>query len=327
MRISRLLIVGLLLALLLPAAHAQGQVSPYTVTVPVNDTSEAQRDEAFGVALSQVLARTAGGQDLRSKPGYADALKGAPGIVQQYQYQRGTAGAGMSLQVTFDQGAVQRAIAQMGVAGTAGKPPVLLLVRDEDGSVLTKDALAPLAQTMVSRGYNAVLADPGKTAETPTVASADPEQMFNLARQYKTGLVLLGQLHGDSADWNLVSGGPQQRWSGTGTSATALFTDAGNALADRLGKQLNVIGSGNIDGKLWVSGVNSAMDYANLLATLRADPMVRQVVTLSAQGDGMMLGMKTGLPLNALANNLAAGGRLLQADAHTGADASLRWVH
>ncbi|WP_266171242.1 DUF2066 domain-containing protein [Dyella subtropica] len=327
MRLSRLLIVGFLLALLLPGAHAQGQVSPYTVIVPVNDTSEAQRDEAFGVALSQVLARTAGGQDLRSKPGYADALKGAPGIVQQYQYQRGTAGTGLSLQVTFDQGAVQRMIAQMGVAGTTGKPPVLLLVRDEDGSVLTKDALEPLAQAMVARGYNVVLADPGKATEAPTVASADLEQIFNLARQYKTGLVLLGQLHGDGADWNLVSGGPQQRWSGVGTSSATLFADAGNALADRLGKQLNVIGSGNIDGKLWVSGVNSAMDYANLLATLRADPMVRQVVTLSAQGDGMLLGMKTGLPLNALANNLAAGGRLLAGDAHAGADASLRWVH
>lgn len=333
MRLSRLLFVGLLLALLallvsvahVPAAHAQGQVSAYTVTVPVTDTSEAKRDEAFGVALSQVLARTAGGQDLRGKPGYDDALKAAPGIVQQYQYQR--AAGGLALQVSFDQGAVQRAVSQMGVAGTSGKPPVLLLVRDANGTVMDANALAPLSQAVAQRGYSVVLADPGKTAEGPSVASTDPQQIFDLARQYKTGLVLLGQLRADGADWNLVSGGPQQKWSSGAPVTQQTLIDAGNALSDRLGKQLNVIGSGNVDGKLWVSGVNSALDYANLLAALRADPMVRQVVTLSAQGDGMLFATKTGLPLNVMASSLTASGRLLEGDAHAGADASLRWVH
>jgi hypothetical protein len=292
----------------------------------VADTSEAKRDEAFGVALSQVLARTAGGQDLRGKSGYDDAIKAAPGIVQQYQYQRAP-GGGLALQVTFDQGAVQRAVAQMGVAGTAGKPPVLLLVRDANGNVMDANALAPLSQAVAQRGYNVVLADPGKTAEGPSVASADPQQIFDLARQYKTGLVLLGQLRADGADWNLVSGGPQQKWSSGAPVTQQTLVDAGNALSDRLGKQLNVIGAGNVDGKLWVSGIHSALDYANLLATLRADPMVRQVVTLSAQGDGMLFATKTGLPLNVMASSLTAGGRLLEGDAHAGADASLRWVH
>jgi len=55
--------------------------------------------------------------------------------------------------------------------------------------------------------------------------------------------------------------------------------------------------------------------------------MVRDVVTLSAQNDGILFAVKTGLPLNVMAGNLTAGGRLLEADAHAGADASLRWVH
>ncbi|WP_266157699.1 DUF2066 domain-containing protein [Dyella silvatica] len=336
MRLPRLLIVSLCLGLLglgffaAPrVGHAQGQVSPYTVIVPVKDTSEAQRDEAFGVALSQVMVRVAGGQDLRSKAGYADALKNAPGMVQQYHYQRGSpAQGGINLQVIFDQGAVQRAVSQMGVASnSASKPPVLLLVRDQDGSVLTRDALGALAQTAATRGYSVVLADPSKVADTPTVSNADPEELVTLARQYKTGLILLGQLRSNTADWNLVSGGPQQRWTSNAADNMALLSDAGNALADRLGKQLNVIGAGNIDGKVWVSDVRSAMDYANLLAALRADPMVHQVVTLSAQGDGMLLGVKAGLPMTSLAANLTADGRLLQADAHSGADISLRWVH
>ncbi|RAO77180.1 DUF2066 domain-containing protein [Dyella jiangningensis] len=326
MRLSRLLLVCLVLGLApLLSVHAQGQVSPYTVVVSVADTSDVARNNAFSDALAQVLARTAGGQDLSSKPGYSDVLKGASGIVKQYQYQR--AATGMSLQVTFDEAAVQRTIAQLGVAGSGPKPPVLLVVRDEDGSVLTRDALAPLAQAVAARGYATVLADPGKTGDTPNLTTADPDQVAALARQYKTGLILLGQLHGNSADWMLVSGGPQQRWNNNGANTGAVLTDAGNGLADRLGKQLNVIGSATVDGKLWVSQVNSAMDYANLLSTLRADPSVRQVTTVGAQGDGMLFAVKASLPMDVLAANLAASGRLLRGESHSDADISLRWVH
>ncbi|HTH66873.1 MAG TPA: DUF2066 domain-containing protein [Rhodanobacter sp.] len=326
MRLSRLLLVCLMLGLApLLSVHAQGQVSPYTVVVSVADTSDVARNNAFGDALAQVLARTAGGQDLSTKPGYPDALKGASGIVKQYQYQR--AATGMSLQVTFDEAAVQRTIAQLGIAAGGPKPPVLLVVRDEDGSVLARDALAPLAQAVAARGYATVLADPGKTGDTPNLTTAEPDQVAALARQYKTGLILLGQLHGNSADWMLVSGGPQQRWTNNGANAGAVLSDAGNGLADRLGKQLNVIGSSTVDGKLWVSQVNSAMDYANLLSTLRADPSIRQVTTLSAQGDGMLFSVKASLPMDVLAANLAAGGRLLRGESHSDADISLRWVH
>jgi hypothetical protein len=69
------------------------------------------------------------------------------------------------------------------------------------------------------------------------------------------------------------------------------------------------------------------MDYANLLAFLRADPNVRQVTTLSAQGDGLLLSVKASLPMDALANSFAASGRVLRGDSHSDADASLRWVH
>lgn len=326
MRLSRLLLVCFMLGLApLLSVHAQGQVSPYTVVVSVADTSDTARDAAFSDALAQVLARTSGGQDVASKPGYADVLKGAAGIVQQYQYQR--AATGMALQVTFDQAAVQRAVGQMGVSGGGSRPPVLLVIRDDDGSVLTRDALAALTQTVAAKGFGTVLADPAKTGDTPNLSSAEPDQVAALARQYKTGLILLGQMHGNAADWVLLSGGPQQKWTTQGANAAAVLTDAGNGLADRLGKQLNVIGSASVDGKLWVSQVNSAMDYANLVAVLRNDPNVRQVTTLGSQGDGMLFAIKASLPMDALANSLAATGRLLRGDSHGDADASLRWVH
>jgi len=331
MRLYRLLSALCLLGLaaVLPPAHAQGQApaqaSPYTVVVPVTDTSEAQRDQAFADGLTQVLVRVAGGQDLRSKPGYADALKGAPGLVQQYQYQR--AGNGLAVQATFDPGAVRRLIAQIGVAPAGVKPPVLAVVRGADGSLLGKDALDPLGQAVTARGGSVVYPDPAGAPDPAKLAAADPATLAAVSQQYKTGLILLGSLQGGSADWTLISGGQPQHWSGQGTTQAALLADAGNALVDRLGQQLNVIGSTVSDGRLWVSGLGSAADYANLLAALRADPAVRQVVTLGAKDDGMLLAVKASMPPPVLAASLAAGGRFIQAGRHEGADASLRWLH
>jgi hypothetical protein len=332
MRLSRLLIASLLLgfAALSPWRAPAQSASPYTVVVPVPDTSETQRDQAFATALAQVLARVSGGQDLRGKPGYDDALKNAPGMVQQYQYQRGTGTPpGLLLQTTFDSGAVRRAIAQMGASSAGVKPPVLLVVRDAAGNLLGRDALAALASAAGQRGYNVAYADnPAVLPDPAKLAAADPAALAAVTGEYHTGLVLLGQLHqGGGADWTLLSGGRTQQWTDQASGDDALLGDAGSALADRLGKQLNVIGGGTVEGKLWVSGLDSAMDYAGMLAALRADPAVLNVATLGAQDDGALLEVKSSLPLPALAADLAAGGHLLQGQAHDGADASLRWLH
>lgn len=324
-RLSSLLVLGM--AVLLPL-HAQTAppASPYAVTMPVADTSEGQRDQAFADALGQVLARVAGGQDLREKPGYDEALKGAPGLVQQFQYQR--AGAGLALQVNFDSGAVRRLVTQLGVPAAGVKPPVLLLVQGSDGSLLGEDSLGALAQAAAMRGYAVIYPDADHLPDPASLGAADPAALAEVTRQYKTGLILLGNLGNGTADWTLVSGGQPQHWIVTGAGEDAMLAAAGDDMVDRLGKQLNVIGARVSDATLWVANVNSAMDYANLLAALRADPSVREVTTLGAQDDGMLFRVKAALPAQALAASLAAGGRLIQAQStHAGADASLRWLH
>lgn len=326
MRLHRLLLAILLLGLAATPTHAQTPVpsSPYAVVVPVTDTSEAQRDQAFGTALGQVLERVAGGQDLRDKPGYDDALKGAPGLVQQFQYQR--AGTGIVLQVNFDPGAVRRLVTQLGVPAAGVKPPVLALVRGSDGSLLGKDSLLALAQAAAARGYTLAYPDAANPPDAAALAGADPAALAQVAQRYRTGLILVGKLKGSSADWTLVSGGKPQPWSDQAISEDALLADAGNALADHLGKQLNVIGASISNGKLWVSKLDSAQAYANLLAMLRADPSVRDVSTLGADNGGFLFAVKSNVPTAALAASLAAGGRVIQGTPHAGADASLQWL-
>lgn len=326
MRLSRLLMLTLLLAFAaLPSLHAQLAGSPYSVVVPVADTSDAQRDQAFSTALAQVLTRVAGGQDLRSNAGYADALGKATSMVQKFQYQR--AATGLILNVDFEPGSVRRLVSKLGVQSAGIKPPVLLLVQDGNGHLLDKTALASLAASANARGINVVYPDAASAPDPAKIAAADPVALAGVNQQYRTGLVLLGKLAGNSADWTLISGGQAQHWTAQGASAESLLGDAGNGLVDRLGKQLNVIGAGPSEGKLWVSGLDSAMDYARLISTLQDDPTVKQVLTLGAQNDAVLLDIKAAVPISALAANLAAGGHLLlQGEPHPGADANLRWL-
>lgn len=326
MRLSRLLIVTLLLVFAsLPVLHAQSLGSPYSVTVPVTDTSDAQRSQAFATALAQVMTRIAGGQDLRSNPGYGAALSDAASLVQKFQYQK--AATGMVLNIDFSPTSVRRLVSRLGVASAGIKPPVLLLVKGADGSLLDQAALAGFASAATARGTAVLFPSPGGVPDMAEVATADPAALAAINARYHTGLVLVGSLHGGLADWTLISGGQVQHWSDQGTSESALLTDAANSMVDRLGKQLNVIGAAASVGKLWVSGLTSAMDYANLIAAVQNNPSVQQVTTIAAQNNSVLLEVKSTLPISGLAANLAAGGRLLlQGQAHPGADASLRWL-
>ncbi|GLQ88888.1 DUF2066 domain-containing protein [Dyella flagellata] len=330
MRLPRLPIALLLFGLVLgfaPVTPAQTN-SPYSVVVPVPDTSAAQRSQAFQSALGQVLVRVSGGQDLSSKAGYAEAMQNAAGIVKQFQYQAdGGNPPTFTLNVSFDQGAVQRLVTQLGATAAGVKPPLLLVVKAGDGHLLGKDDLAALTVEINKRGYQVSYADPSQLPDLDKLSSADPAALSGTSRLYHTGLVLIGDLHADGADWTLVSGGQPQHWSAQGNDQNGLFADAGKSAADRLGQALNVIATGDVSGKLWVSGLHSAMDYANLLATLRADPSVRSVYTEGAQDDGVLLSVKAGMPLASLVTNLAAGGRVMEGSSHDGADASLRWLH
>ena len=329
MRLTCLLLVAFLFTLPVPPPlHAQDQgvaASPYSVTVPVTDTSEDQRNQAFSTALAQVLTRVAGGQDLRSNPNYGSALGSASSLVQQFQYQK--AGEGFALQVNFAPASVRRLVATLGVASAGVKPPVLLLVRGADGKLFDQSALAPLATAAAARGTDFAYPDASGLPAASRVSAADPAALAAIDQHYHTGLVLLGKVTQKQAEWTLVSGGQVQHWQSRGTTEDALLKDGGNGLADRLSRQLNVIGAGSSQGTMWVSGLHSAEDYANLLATLRADPSVQDVRTAGAKDDGVLLDVQSSVPLNALSANLTAGGHLLQAQPHESADTSLRWLH
>jgi hypothetical protein len=77
-----------------------------------------------------------------------------------------------------------------------------------------------------------------------------------------------------------------------------------------------------------VGGVADGQAFVTLLATLRGDAALHDVVPVAATGDGVLLRLRFDQPLaTVLAALETPDGHLAQATAeHPGADASLRWV-
>jgi hypothetical protein len=88
--------------------------NPYSATVPVAGTSDAQRSDAIAAALKVVLQQAASGFAPDT-----DTLANASGYVRDYHYQRAASGAGLELQVDFDPGSIKRLVAQGGSSGAA----------------------------------------------------------------------------------------------------------------------------------------------------------------------------------------------------------------
>jgi len=316
----------LLVAASLGTAWAQSSI--YSVTVPVADTSAAVRDQAFATGLTQVLARASNGADPRGKPGYADAMKQPGGLVQQYQYARtgGANGAPLSLEIVFDPGAVRRVLAVGDASVATSKAPVLVVARDAAGKLLGQDDLAPLAQTADTRGYQVVLPKADAVPDPAALAAGDPAAVASAARQYNTAVVLVGKIGNDQTDWTLVSAGRTSSWKDSGEARATLLTNGANAMADKLDRQFASTQGGSSSGTVWVAGLRSAADYAGLLSTFQNDPSVKSIAPVGATADGVLFNVSAAAPLARLVAGYAAGGHVLAADGHDGADLAVRWV-
>jgi len=177
MRIRFLLISMLIVSALgLALAHAQtvgpgAGSKPYKAAMPVADTSEAQRNHAFAVALGSILVRAAGDQ-VTEAPGFTDALGNAANLVQDYQYTRAPKGARQPfvLKMEFDSAAVhllaqnlQKQIAAAQPAAAASAPPEVATVW-----------VAPMASAMdLARLLSTVRNDPKVSEAEPVGADAN----------------------------------------------------------------------------------------------------------------------------------------------------------
>lgn len=107
--------------LLAASAAAVGAAPPdrYTAEVPVTGADAAQRDEAIGRALRDVLVKVSGDPRSVSR---ARAVRDPTELVAQYQYATAPGGARV-LRVTFDREAVDGLLAEAPPAPAAAAAP------------------------------------------------------------------------------------------------------------------------------------------------------------------------------------------------------------
>jgi hypothetical protein len=80
-------------------------------------------------------------------------------------------------------------------------------------------------------------------------------------------------------------------------------------------------------GTVWVSNLNSALDFAGALAALRAAPGVTAVGVQRADDGGALLKLRTSMPVDQVLANVVNSGNFARSDQpRSGASAVLRWV-
>ena len=325
---ATLLLLALLFGL---ATAAAADDALYSASVPLADASAGARAQAFAQALGAVLGHLSGDPTVVAQPGVAAALKNASALVQQYRYVQGAPGAPLMLAVSFDPDALQRLARDLALPIWPGpRPPVLAVLSTASGAPLTAAQAAPLLAAGSDRGIVFVLPAAGAPApDAAALAQGDPNALAAAAARYHTGLLLVGQLGAARAEWTLIIGGQAQAWQGRGGDPGAQLGDGAATAARRLTQRFAsapaVVNAQQ--ATLWVSGLQSARDYATLIGILRRDPRVRGLQPLQAQGDGLLLGLNLEVPLSSVSDDLVAGGRLVPDAAHPGAELALRWVH
>lgn len=322
------LLLAVLLAMPVLVAHAAlPGATLYHATVPVADAGAAARGQAIAQAAASVLVKLSGDPRITANPAVATALQNATALVANYRYLPG-GGNALLLDVGFDPQALLGLARQLALpVWPAPRPPVLVLATI-NGQPLDASGLAAMQVAGDVRGIRFIVPGASGAPAADALAAATPQAMDALARDYATGIALVGRVQGNQGQWTLVIGERTQSWQSAGGSSGAALVAAANAAADRLVARFAAAPAapGGAPGRLWVGDLRSAQDYAALMALLRRDPRIRSVQPLQAQGDSLLLALQLDAPLATVAADLSAGGHLVTAPAQPAADVALDWV-
>ena len=328
MRPFRLPLPWLLLLLGLAVFNAQAQeLGLYEGEVAVASQSEADRAAALPQALAQVLVKVGGDAAAASAAGAADAT----GLLQQYRYRQvmisvdGASQLGHMLIARFDQAGVQRLLASSGRnAMPAQRPQPILWLAIDDGSgarivsQAAAAAVAPLTSRAVQRGMRVRLPSYDAQDQSIVIArdipSGETYAVDTAARRYG-GPVLIGWLRraegGWIADWRLREGETDiERWQSQDAQAAAVLVAGADGAADALARRYSQLVLSGPAGRyrIVVEGLSGAADYADLLQTLRSQPIVRDVAPAALEGERLELDVELSAGVESLGRLLERSG-------------------
>jgi len=334
---SKLLLLSLLTV---PLCCAPALASPvpdlYLAQVPTTALSGTALDEAFALALDEVLVKVTGQRFLATDPVRRRAVGPAGPLVRQYQPL-----AGGQVRVSFDPEALRRRLDAANLPVWADERPRTLVILPGDvpsgpsppGAVLppmgtgapaTGPATGPtsgpagsarqlLLATAASRGIPVVL------APEPLVGEPGMEDLLldtqTIARAAGADLLLVGRrapIGGQAVlRWTLAQGSERAEWQGDAA-------DGANGLADRLAARYATAAAAARVLHLRIEGINSFDDYGRLQAYLRTVGLLQRAELQRVDGGVLFFEMAVRGDVSQL-NDAFALQRVLEPVPDTGA--------
>jgi hypothetical protein len=264
----------------------------YQATVPSPGGDEAARNAAFQQAMRIVVVRVTGRRDAANAAGLAALIDQAGRYVQVLKpVARG------QLEVGFDGGAIENAIAAAGMPYWGAERPTLLVWLAVDRGNGQRGIVTAATQSDERRAVEQVAEQRGVPIAWPSLAASDnPLRRFEQVMSGSTGGLIAeatrlgydGVLIGRS----LAKPGapPAVNWSfqaaGASDQASGGLADGPNLAADRLAAVFaSVSAAQRSDLRVVVSGVTSLDAYAAALKALGAADIVRSVDVVEVDGD------------------------------------------
>ncbi|MFV0476420.1 MAG: DUF2066 domain-containing protein [Parahaliea sp.] len=298
-----------MLLLALSPAQAEVVTDLYQGQVAVPDRSQSALLQAASQALSQVLVKASGSNEVLALPAIGAVLPDAVSQAQQFSYVRtGDPLAPLAARFEFDQGWVSDLLAQAGAPQwTANRPSVLVwLVQDgpEGRQFVTRDSapelIAELEAGFARRGVpvrfpmfdltdaQALTVDQAWAMSTPSLQQA--------SARYRTQEILAGRLSEQAdgrwfGDWAYLSA-KNRLDRRIKPVALADFLHSGLALAvDDMAVRYAVRAGSMVDDGIHVSvsNVRTYADYAAVITWLEGLELVRHAQVYAVRGDLLQL--------------------------------------
>ena len=314
----------------------------YTSRVTTEDRADLA--PALARAMRAMLVRLTGSRNPEESPGVREAFATPERFVQQYLFESGD---GHGLTVTFDPGAVDRLVEQLGLGRWSRVRPrviVWLAVEDERGRKSYVDSASPVAAAIDGpareRGMPFILPlfdiEDRMTLPLFTLWGGFAEPIQRASRRYSADAILAGRAwRGGTGLWKArwtLFGDLTREFRTSGESPEAAVAEGMHAVADRFAARFAMRGATAASTRvpITVDGVERLEDYGRLLRYLASIDIVEtvQVERVESSRVRFVLEAKGGQP--ALAELIALGRTLVPAaggpDRDAGGEAPLDYV-
>jgi len=294
----------------------------YDAKIAVDDQSQVAQNNAFSLALKQVLIKVRGNSDLLANPKIKSALTKATRFVRSYSYEK--QGSQLYLVISFDPHRVESVIRNAGFPVWDKRRPdslIWLAIKSSDDSarqIATATEFSEIYQRLSLRaaqrgirlmfplwdlddiqtlgvydiwgGFSSQISIASERYAVPSVLSARIYLTDNQASDVTQNTVMANQMLAAqwSADWTMIEGGGLLSGQVQGDSPLMIAENLIDALADQLSLKYAIdlaqIDRADSKVQIVVNNIDSLNYYSLALRTLENMSVVNDVTLIKQQG-------------------------------------------